>query len=1240
MQMRTFLSSIMFLLCFAATGLASDQIPGLLFHLSGDGPGDGFTADYAHGDPEPAYLKEISLIEDGAQGRAFSAPSAVDKIIAYPAPGNMYTQRGTLSFFFRNQFPVGETPFKLFYTSYGLHSSLDMTWLRVDYNGQKGYDAFVTDVNMARIRVSYTPPEFPEPEDWAHFALAWDETEGIRFYFNGELVAQKDTTVVLDAGLAFLKPFGRFATPGTATDSCGHIRGGDVDEIVVYDSMLTEEQIRSLAKGKLPTDVTQPVRSMSDNRYRYEWLYRHGWDSDGTLPQLLDGSKAWSVRKVEIHETRDQKKWSWRSNDGMRESVWPDVYNRSKLLGRTDYFIEPDWYCYSTSGKTISYTMPDEPFNYVEISGAAYGNAVHESLDTESREHVRQELFSRPQGRERTFHHIGDHKGGTVLYTNDVRETPMGEFIAYNVSPEQEPGGICTLSYTISDFDQPKNNSLIELKDYINKRLPADERTMMLALPDRAPRSEKFQPASNTPLPLVNVIIPFQFADEAPRTVETGYGGFHYTWKGMYAGLDGIAIDLPAMNLTPTHDGYCPMNITIKDPLWPNRAMMDFTFAVKPNEAKTIWFDTRDRVLPNGYSLYIVFSSASADFSTAALEGAKVRLVFKDYNDSKTEHVADRFTQVRDLFAADITETFPKRMKQDHLKRFNRDMLDLFKVEPDHNPGRFYWKRMNDEQFALPFEQPKAPSGVPLWAFRQVEVLKQWHDFIDWWIDERQIENGEFGGGLSDDGDFANCMPPLALMGIMPEKITDSMRRLMEAYYTNGMFTNGLNTIFTDALHVAEEGPNVQSELMLLTYGEPNIVERMMETSARYPDFFKVNDAGHRHITSSFYSSTRFATEEPWCWSSRHTNTILYPGVNLVDFNGNPKTMELLREYAEGLMAHTVPDANGKFTLPSEINYITDEARSFGSGRARHVFEALFHWTGDDIFLPYRTISTKAAVHPATDKDRLAVSYAGIIQFNEERKYIATEGFPWDDGPYLSYGSLVRDRLGGSPIGRSAQYAENPISWEFETPFDGESIAVLVPRPTRKSVKIVAFNLERNAVTANIVGRQVDPGIWEIRQGVDTDGDDIADTNITAIEQEFGRTDEVVVNFPERVTSIIEMTLKTPGIPYWERQDLGIGPDDLAVKGNTVTVTVHNVGSIESAKTPVCLVSADGRILDTATVAPLQAPHDLQPKTTRIRLKAPRGHTVESLTVVIDPERSIIENTRQNNIVAVKDAVK
>ncbi len=389
-------------------------------------------------------------------------------------------------------------------------------------------------------------------------------------------------------------------------------------------------------------------------------------------------------------------------------------------------------------------------------------------------------------------------------------------------------------------------------------------------------------------------------------------------------------MDIPALDLEPFQNGRIPLNFRIRDPLWPNRAMADVSFSVTPGEPKTLWFDIRDRILPPDRSFCIDIACPSPSFGPAAIEGAQIRLVFRERAEAVAEHEIDRFTQMRDNFGPNMTETRPQKTKLEFLQRFNRDMTDLFRVNPDHDPGRHYWHWWNPEQNTLPVRLAEPPAGVPLWAFRQAELAGQWEYYLDWWIDNRQIENGEFGGGLSDDGDFANCMPPVALMGVLTDKITDSVHRLMDAYYENGMFTDGINTILTDALHATEEGINVQPEVMLLEYGDPKIVERMLETTARYRDITGINDAGHRHFPSSFFGSWYMATEYPWCWSSRYSHTFLAPGMVLADFNGHPDAMQVIREVGDGILAHARVE-NGRTVLPLEINFLTDEARPWST---------------------------------------------------------------------------------------------------------------------------------------------------------------------------------------------------------------------------------------------------------------------------------------------------------------------
>ncbi len=159
------------------------------------------------------------------------------------------------------------------------------------------------------------------------------------------------------------------------------------------------------------------------------------------------------------------------------------------------------------------------------------------------------------------------------------------------------------------------------LVDYIEGRFPADERTTMMAMPAAAqfgpsgstPRAAQssLNQAASTSLPIVHILIPADFRSQ----MNLEGHGTSYGWENMEGGLDGIAIDLPPLKIQPNADGVIPLNIQVKDPLWPMRDMLYFTFAVKPNTPHTLWLDTRDRILPNGKSLYITIAAQSADFN-------------------------------------------------------------------------------------------------------------------------------------------------------------------------------------------------------------------------------------------------------------------------------------------------------------------------------------------------------------------------------------------------------------------------------------------------------------------------------------------------------------------------------------------------------------------------------------------------------------------------------------------------
>jgi concanavalin A-like lectin/glucanase superfamily protein len=1256
--MRSFLLTLivgMFSSCFAEA-----PEPGLLFYLSGEHE---FVADYAAGgDPNPNFLRDVKIISDGAKGRAFECANT--QLMSYWAPGNIYAERGTLAFSWRSRYPVGPTAFPVFRVGYADHSSWDMAWLRIDYNGRGGFDAFVTDINLARIRVSYVMPRFPAPNEWVHLALTWDETAGIRFYVNGVVVARQDQQAVLYAGLDQFGPHSRTIGPMQVQSDYNFVRGGDLDELRIYDRQLSADNINSIARGIAPQKIPDATRNLGRQNWQDEWRLRYGWNRAGDLPPYLNSAQT-SVRKVEIHDVYDLQRWWWKATDGIRETTWPGVYNRSRLPGRNDYFQLPDWDCYSLSGKSVTFHLPDEPWNHLEISGAAWGKMYLEGAG----ERV---LFQRPPGQEKTFHRLPAMRGEKIRFENVEQEEPIGELSAYYVSDTKEPAGSRRLSYTLRANAASIDSSIASIKSFINGRYTADERAAIVAVPDDS-RADVRQAGVNPQtavrnpqslLPLVHVLIPAN------------------GWQDLDDGLDGIAIDLPALNVRPINGPYFPLNLQIKDPLWPQRNLLDFSFSVKPNQARTLWLDTRDRVLPPGKALYLTLAAAGEDFGLSSLEGARIRLIFKPRAEAAKEHELDRFTQARDSYAM-LIEEHTNNPRLNLYNRFAADVTDVLRVNPNHWLAQTYWYDSNHSHPKPAFTQPTPPAGTPLWAFRQVEQLRNLNRFVLWYIDHRQIANGEFGGGLSDDGDLTNIWPATALMGCEPEKIRASLVREMDAFFNEHMFTNGLSTIQADELHSYEEGIQALGQSLLLDYGDPKQLERAMETSRSVINLTGINSAGHRHFKTSYYNGLKMALEEPWGWSKPSSILVLHPAIMLAEYNGNPTIRKIVTELADGYLAHR---QNGRVRLNIGIRFRDDREAVNNRGSVLPVLWAAWKWTGDEKYLePFRSLGPRAletitsnaldqldarstwgneivtalqsggglarsdtpnpnsqrlnvppvpgfapmhfAWQVTGDKHFLESLYASQIETSALHQFMNTEGSMWIDRVDVPNAELQRARLGGVAMIRNSLFPGHAVSWRFAASADEENMAILIPNATPKSFKIIAYNMSDKPVAAMMGAWDLDPGRWEIVQGIDQNGDDSPDGATTTKTVELERSGTVELSFPAKMTTILNLRLVMGTGPAWDRPDLGISKEDVTVHGSTLSVIVHSLGAVASSPVNLTVYDVTGRPLSTVRLPRIEAPVDLMPRTMTVTLPAPTG----SFSVVLDPESTMKEITRVNN---------
>lgn len=1282
LQQRVVLAAVCVLAAVAGGGAqSSTDEPGLLFYLSGE---RGLTADRAAGGaPAPNFASDVEVIKDGARGAGLQCGHM--QLLSYWAPGNIFAERGTLAFYWRSREPVAGTEFPIFRVGYADHSSWDMAWLRIDYNAKPGFDAFVTDASLARTRVSTTLPKFPAPNEWVHLALSWDETRGIRFYVNGALAASKEGQAIFAAALDQFGPHSRIISPYQVQSAYNFVRGGDIDEVRIYDRMLSDENVAALARGEAPSSIPQLSRDLREPQWRDEWWHRYGWNRTGDAPPALS-DVAVSVRKVEIHDAYDIKRWWWKGTDGIRETTWPGVYNRSRLPGRNDYFQLPDWDAYSLSGKSVQFALPPEPWNHLEVAGAAFGSmalvpAGVKPVDPSAKPAppvstaagaapvVEKPLFERPKGQERTFHRLAEPvTGQQVRFTNEAQETPIGEFAAYYVSAAREPEGIARLSYRLTGLVEPATYPSVRTAlEFVNGRHPADERRTMVALPSTAGLTQVSRPAQDAGLPIVHVLIPSGFRDTNVPSVR---GVSNYGWNNLQGGLDGIAIDLPALKVAPTHGELFPLNVQVRDPIWPLRTMLDFTFSVKPGEPHTLWLDVRDRILPNDVGLYLVIAGAGADFGPAALEGAQVRLVFKKAADAKAEHVLDRFTQVRDNFAHLIEER-PNTRRLNLYTRLEADLTDLLAVDPDHERGRDYWYEYNREQPRPEVALSAPPPGVPLWAFRQVEYLRYVKRVVNWFIDHRQIENGEFGGGLSDDGDLTNLWPGTALMGVAPEKILASLRKHMEAFYDQGMFTNGLSTIQTDELHSYEEGIQVLGQMMLLDFGGPAHVERSMETARALEErLTAVNAAGHRHIRSSYFSGTKVATDGVWGWSKPSSYLALHPAIALVDFNGEPRTRKWLVELADGLIAHYKPDGKGGHTLRATIRFDNDEdLAATGSERTWPLLWAAYRWTGDRKYLapivdagPRGLAGTAAnaldllslrdamkgpIVEAATssndpamkhfawqvtgDRTYLESLYEDQIQTAAAREYINTLGSLWTDRSSINPAEVQRARLGGVALVRNAYMPGQAVSWTFAGTRDEERVAILVPDATPTHLRVIAHNIGAAPVVARMTAWDVEPGEWTLVQASGADPDALPGTGAASRTVELERSGDLEVTFAPGVATVLELRLQKKGTPYWTRPDLGIGEKDVKIAGRRMTVTVHSLGTVNAPAARVVVRDRFGDQIASAGVPALKGITGMRPSTTTVSLSVPDEARLSKGSVTVEPTGAAREITQMNN---------
>jgi hypothetical protein len=267
------------------------------------------------------------------------------------------------------------------------------------------------------------------------------------------------------------------------------------------------------------------------------------------------------------------------------------------------------------------------------------------------------------------------------------------------------------------------------------------------------------------------------------------------------------------------------------------------------------------------------------------------------------------------------------------------------------------------------------------------------------------------------------------------------------------------------------------------------------------------------------------------------------------------------------------------------------------------------------------------------DKTFLESLYGGQIEWSRLREYINTLGSLWIDRVDVPSIELQRARLGGVALARNVYFPGHAVSWRFHSPASAESVAILIPRATPRALEVIVHNLSPASVRASMTAWDLEPGSWRVAQGIDSNRDDAADTEMSVQNTELERTRSLELTFPAGQTTVLDLALLAPGTPYWSRPDLAISTDDVAVRGDRLSVTIHSVGAVDAPPAELALVDASGKVLESTAVPAMKAPIDLLPKV--VTLTLPAHSRVAGRALVLDPQLKVEEITRFNNRVEI-----
>ncbi|MHB9027928.1 MAG: hypothetical protein ACYC9O_04110, partial [Candidatus Latescibacterota bacterium] len=313
--------------------------------------------------------------------------------------------------------------------------------------------------------------------------------------------------------------------------------------------------------------------------------------------------------------------------------------------------------------------------------------------------------------------------------------------------------------------------------------------------------------------------------------------------------------------------------------------------------------------------------------------------------------------------------------------------LDLFRLARAAFPENRIVRMYLGEIYPPSIEYPGV-EGAPAWAVYQREGIERLADIIEWWIDRRMQENGEYGGGWGDDCEMWRSWIPV-LLGFDSPKITwaqsyFSQQILNQPHLRGGYMADRL----TDVEHSAEDVSDALTPMMHLDPDNSDWKNRALRlTELMETRWTGKNERGFlQYISTYFTLDTVDTTRVKACDTIYHPRAV-QPALLYWQRTGDEKLGRLFTSWMDTWVDAASRNERGKPAgmLPTAIHWPEGfiggvgkdwwDPRNHPSETVLYAFPSAMYMMTKTLLLTYHMTGDEKYLQPIRSMARIRLDY-------------------------------------------------------------------------------------------------------------------------------------------------------------------------------------------------------------------------------------------------------------------------